>query len=720
MPDMFTPNKTSRKVPYSMAEYLKTTFPEVVDATIVESKQMTFTVEEVTCPVKVLMIDSSFLSIFDIKLIEGSMEFLIPESKKIAITREKSLQLFGNENPVGKLVDNGGKSETRDSDGNIIKTDDGIRTVCAVVTGFSGRSNYPFDFLECHKRIRDGWGYFSNKTHAVIELVSTVDVKTFEKKLYDHTVKKRFTTITKMDITPLTSIYYKDPNMERDVKFQHIIIFFVAGSLLIVCTLFNYLTLFVSRFRIRQREMALRVVCGASSRSLFALLSVEFILSLVIALLMGLLCIYTIIHPFLKLSGVVMELGSIYFELLIYIAGIIVISLLTFILTLAIFRYRTLNLTIRQSNKKIFRKTSIVVQLVISITFAFCTTIILKQMYHLHNTDLGFAFKNRGSIVQIHDDQQRIMADKMRQIPEITEVITGINPLLPVWSWGATVAYKPEDKNYEKGIQMVQVYVSEQYLKYYEIKLVEGEMLNDNDSHKYVLINESAAKVFGWHKAAEESFFLSNESYIVKGVIKNIYSASPTLSAQPTLYMRQTHEDGAILFKYNEGAWKTCKEKIEAIHKEVFPKHYLVMSSTEEEYDKFLKSENALITILTVVSSICVLICVFGFVSMVSLTCEERRKEIAIRKINGATIKDILDIFFKEHLTLLAVGALIAFPIGYLTMRRWLEEYVIQTEMSAWVYVAILLALIMAIVVCVGGKVYKTSRENPVNSISKL
>jgi ABC-type antimicrobial peptide transport system permease subunit len=102
---------------------------------------------------------------------------------------------------------------------------------------------------------------------------------------------------------------------------------------------------------------------------------------------------------------------------------------------------------------------------------------------------------------------------------------------------------------------------------------------------------------------------------------------------------------------------------------------------------------------------------------MVSLTCEERRKEIAIRKINGATIKDILDIFFKEYLTLLAVGALIAFPVGYIIMKRWLESYVLHTEMSAWIYLSILLALIMAIVMCVGGKVYATSRENPINAI---
>jgi ABC-type antimicrobial peptide transport system permease subunit len=101
----------------------------------------------------------------------------------------------------------------------------------------------------------------------------------------------------------------------------------------------------------------------------------------------------------------------------------------------------------------------------------------------------------------------------------------------------------------------------------------------------------------------------------------------------------------------------------------------------------------------------------------VSLTCEERRKEIAIRKINGATIKDILDLFFREYLVLLVVGAVIAFPLGYLVMKRWLEEYVLQTPISAWIYAAILLMLIMSIILCVGWKVYRTSAENPAEVI---
>jgi ABC-type antimicrobial peptide transport system permease subunit len=143
------------------------------------------------------------------------------------------------------------------------------------------------------------------------------------------------------------------------------------------------------------------------------------------------------------------------------------------------------------------------------------------------------------------------------------------------------------------------------------------------------------------------------------------------------------------------------------------------MYNTEEEYDKFLKSEKALIKLLSVVSAICVLICVFGFISLVSLTCEERRKEIAIRKINGATASDILAMFAKEYFLLLIIGAAIAFTIGYYIMQRWLEQYMIRTSIPAWIYLSIVFVMALVIVLCVGWQVYRSSVENPAEVVKQ-
>jgi hypothetical protein len=282
-PDRFAPNGVDRSTPYILAAYLEETFPEISHAIPITPSHFTnkIKIKDVEFQADIVQIDSTFFNMFDVKIVEGNRDFLIPKSNNIAITREKALQLFGKEDPIGKTI---------------IKRWDEEYIICAVVTGLPKRSNYPFDFLYSHDKDRQ-W-YVSLGEHTLIELAPGVGVEAFRKKLYEHTLKTHENTIQKLTITPLTSVRYEDPNIRRDVKFQHIKLFALAGVLVILCSLFNYLTLFISRFRIRQKELALRRVCGASGRSLFALLSVEFILTLLIALCFGLIFIQLVHHLF--------------------------------------------------------------------------------------------------------------------------------------------------------------------------------------------------------------------------------------------------------------------------------------------------------------------------------------------------------------------------------------------------------------------------------------
>jgi ABC-type antimicrobial peptide transport system permease subunit len=690
-----------------LAQYMKKTFPEISDATKIVQRRYNIEIDDVTSGIDMILTDSSFFKIFDVRVIEGNMDFLIPENKQIAITQNKAIQLSGKDNPVGKTVKINGQTYT----------------IGAIVNGFPKHSNYAFDVLGVYEH---------SAGNIVVRIAPGVDMESFSKKLHEHktTVRYQFVykgeyrtgnkNIDKIILSQLTSIHYKDPHVSSTVKFQHLVIFAVAGSLLILCTLFNYLTLFVSRFRIRMREFALRIVFGASNRSLFALLSVEFLMSLVTALLAGIFLIQAIIPYFIKLSGINIESSFIYIESLIYIGIVILISLLTFLLVLYMLRGKALNIALRRNNRKMFRKTSVVVQLIISTGFAFCTVIILKQIYYLHNTDLGFSMKNCGHI-SLHTDAA-VLENELRQIPEIEKTLAGFPSMIGNF-YISEVTYKRNDSPVNsEPVNMRPASISEELAEFYEIKLVAGEMLSPNDPEEYVLINESAAEIFGWKDPTGKTLISSeNTACIIKGVIKNIYSFSPTSPVLATVYMYEDKEEGnSILFKYRDGTWETCKNKIMQLVKEKYPEldSKISINNDATKYSAFLKSENALLAILTVISFVCMTVCVFGFVSIVSLTCEERRKEIAIRKINGATIKDILDIFFKEHLTLLVIGSIIAFPVGYVVMKRWLEQYVVQTEMSAWIYLSILLALFMAIVLCVGGRVYKTSRENPIKAIN--
>ncbi|MDR1340664.1 MAG: ABC transporter permease, partial [Prevotellaceae bacterium] len=608
-------NGERKRFPRPFGEFLKTTFPETVNSSAIFTHSGTTRIDdEIVSPMRVLTVDSSFVSMFNVKLVEGSMDFTIPGIRKAAITRNRARQLFGNESPVGKIINNSNAVNGRLD-----------YTICAVVEEPSEHSNYPFDILLGFNFT--GWDYPGDE-HIIIELGASVDVKTFRKKIGKQIILDWLKSdgsaprFEDMSLIPLTAVYYKDPETECNVKFQHIIIFVIAGSLLILCTLFNYLSLFIARFKIRQKELALRVVFGASNKSLFTLLSVEFLISLFAALLLGVFFMQAAGSAFRETSGIKMDLSAIYFESSAYTAGIVLISLLAFITTLAIFRRRRLSASIHQRNSKLFRKASIVVQLIISIGFMFCTTIVLKQMHHLHNTDLGFKFDNSGSVFIWNPIDVNALHDKIKQIPEITETVAGYLPWIPdvaIYRTDMDIVEWDGRSGNASLVKMRLLYVSEQFLSFYGIKSVEGELLNGTDDENQVLINETAAKALGWNRSAGKSFKSTFGQYRVKGVIQNICNRSPTVPVEATAYCLRPASDRdiapAVLFKYRKGAWKSCRDKIAEITGTAYPKaeyptYDFEIRNSEYEYDEFLKSENTLLWLLSLISLVCVTVCV--------------------------------------------------------------------------------------------------------------
>ena len=168
-----------------------------------------------------------------------------------------------------------------------------------------------------------------------------------------------------------------------------------------------------------------------------------------------------------------------------------------------------------------------------------------------------------------------------------------------------------------------------------------------------------------------------------------------------------------VLFRFKEGTWEQCSEKVRAIAQEAYPYANISLSNTEEEYNKFLTSERALLRMLTILSLVCILISIFGIYSQIVLTCEQRRKEIAIRKVNGAHMKDILSMFGKEYAVLLMIASVIAFSIGYAIMKHWLESYTLQTPVSWWIFACIFVGIAIVIALSIGNRVWKAANENP-------
>lgn len=208
----------------------------------------------------------------------------------------------------------------------------------------------------------------------------------------------------------------------------------------------------------------------------------------------------------------------------------------------------------------------------------------------------------------------------------------------------------------------------------------------------------------------------------VIGVIKDCAYRSPTKDLPHTVFVNTNKSQWMwprcfVLFKYKPGTWEECRRRIEEMQQAELPDRKLFLDSEEERYNKYLQSEDALSSLLGFSAIVCILISIFGIYSLVSLTCEQRRKEIAIRKVNGATISNILSIFFKEYALLLIVSSLIAFPAGYTIMKHWIETYNRQVNIGATPFILIFVGIAMVITISIGWRVWQAARQNPAEVI---
>ena len=201
-------------------------------------------------------------------------------------------------------------------------------------------------------------------------------------------------------------------------------------------------------------------------------------------------------------------------------------------------------------------------------------------------------------------------------------------------------------------------------------------------------------------------------------MVKDFKNNGPTMPAQPSMLIQKKEEDPShYVLKYSAGKWSDHQKKYEEHIKSTGNNLYISFLPIADKFNANLVSEDNLQTLLSITTGVCILIALFGVWSMIMLTCEQRRKEIAIRKVYGATTKDILDMFFTEYMTLQGIAAIVAFPMGYACMKPWLEQYVVQTEISWWIYVGIFLMVALLVALCVGWRVWKTAKARPADEI---
>jgi hypothetical protein len=625
------------------------------------------------------------------------MDFLY-DNQKIAVTERTAMNLFGTTNVLGDSLKWSGRSYV----------------ITAVLRDVDSHSNLDFGFwhtMANYPAESIDWGY--NQVHTLVRLREGTDVAAFTEKVqqYKNSTKEYdWQPLKGSGFIPLGEYHYSEINEKLPIRFHYLVLFSCTGALVIVCALLNYLMLFVMRMRIRIREVELRRVCGSSPGGLVKLFGVEYILVLLVSGLVGMEIVELLLPAFRRLSGVE---GTIYGETALYFVGVLLLALLC--LLPFVMRHRR---SATKAHRSLGNRISIWLQLVICMLFAFGVSVLMLQLHHLSKGDLGWERHNI-AILKLYgstNEEFEAMSHQIKELPMVKETLAGVESIfLPGGTMSVMYADwegKPADRT--EPITLTGIIGGATLANFYGLKLMEGELLRDDDKNN-IMLTQTAVRALGIDQPVGKTL----QKQTIVGVLKDFYTSAPTIPVVPVMFTTRenTHKGRVIAIKYREGSWDELKQRIKELSTSVLSSNYYELTNVEEEYEKFLTSERLLLRLLGLASLTCVLIAGFGIFSLVSLNCRQRRKEIAIRKVNGARIANILALFSREYLLLLVSAAVVAFPVGYVLMKHWLQSYSSQIALSWWLYVVIFAGTAAVVALCIGWRVWQTARSNPADEV---
>lgn len=693
-----------------LADYLAKNCPEIekVCCIFYDWEEKKIKNEDTEFPVRQIEVDSSFISMFNIKVLDGDNHLQLKKDE-IAITENTAKRIFGKESPIGKRL--------------ILEENNEEKTIVAIVKSWKGHSLFSFDILLPFYDANPDWG--RQRCQTLFRTYPNCDMKALEQRLSEHEVQQeghKYPIST--PIASLSTLRSTHPREDVNVKLDHIRLFACISGLVIICGICNYLTMLVTRIRMRRRELALRKVNGSSNRGLLTLLLTELVLLLILSSGIGLVLIELILPTFKCLSQIDEGTSFFYIEVFVYILSLVAVTVgFASLLIQYISRRTLLNNISKKSNTHLsgwFYKISIFFQLFISLGFVFCTLVMMMQLHFLLNTrELGIERHNVGAVVYCSENIP--FKEIVNQIPEVAECLNGFHTPIPKMYYSTYRVKEWDGKNTdnEQYIELEDETINQDYADFFGVEVLDGSMLDEKkDGKDMIVINEAAVKALGWTQPIGKKIGKLGKQYIVKGVIKNISYNAPIHPVAPAMFhLPDSRDRGGVIFKVKEGTWNIVSEKIKAEVDKVNPNAELMLSNMEEVYDAYMKSERTLCKLLSVVSAICIIIAVFGIFSLVTLSCQQRRKEIAIRKVSGASARLILNLFFKEYLLLLVMASCIAFPLGYVIMKRWLENYVKQTPVNLWIYIGIFAGMLLVIFLSIVWRVWKAAIQNPAEVI---
>ena len=719
---------TFSTTPAPLAVFAKKELPAVADACrisdnggiLMQYKDKKF-VQEKTC-----YADPSLFTMFSFPLLAGNKNKPFTGNRSMVVSATVANKYFGNEDPVGKVI----RVDNKDN-----------YTVTGVMKDMPENSSLryglvmPFDVLNegydgksYWKSLNGDWGNYNYNTYFLLK--PGANVAGLGKQLAAMHKRNTPNNNDGMDhyldymVQPLKDVHLYAATGE-DNGAQTVKIFFVIAVVILLIACINYINLVTARATKRAKEVSVRKVIGAGRKHLFWQFITESVVVFVIAMALSVGLIFIAMPFYNSLSG--KELSFSFFDsrvLLLYVAALVATVGLAGVypaLTLSSFSpaLALKGMIPGLGRNATFRKTLVVVQFTCSVVLIISTVIIGQQLTYIRQKNLGLDRENIFSLNSQNFLQHRdAIRAELEKAPGIAGVTFANNDVLNIGSSTGDIEWegKPADMS---NFMVSQVSAASNFTKVLNIQMAAGEGFNGmpSDSGKIVL-NETAIQQMHLPNPVGKKIRFHDKEVVIAGVAKDFHFQNMRNPITPcAIFINPGWMWWKMYVKTKPGEASQAVASVQKLWKQYNADYDFNYKFLDESFDDMYRSDIHVGQLFNCFAGIAILISCLGLFGLVTYTAETKVKEIGIRKTLGATAGNIIGLLSRDFMKLVLVSLLVAFPLAWFMMNKWLLNYAYRTTLQWWVFAVAGACAFAIALLTVSSKAFRAAQSNPVKAL---
>jgi|KBSSwiS6_1023812.scaffolds.fasta_scaffold00838_2 putative ABC transport system permease protein len=745
------PSDPLPNTPAPMAAAMKQEFPEIENAarilalfaedkTILQYRPATGDPKSFY-ETKGYIADSTFFRLFDYHFIEGNAVTSLDAPNTIVLNEEIAKKLFGNEPALNKTV-----FVSSNTNGDTTYTVTGVFKPIGKPTQIDARFFLSVRGGGMERFISRQTDMVSNNMFNTFFLLKPgADAKKLQAKFpafvdkYMATGLKAAGFFKKQFLLPVKDMHLRSGMKSNISATGSIKSLYVLGSIALftlILACINFMNLSTARSSKRSTEVGIRKVLGAEKRSLVKQFIGESVLMSIIGLLIAFALAALTLKGFSYISGAELSLNfSTHWPLFF---GFFAIAIITGVIAgsypafyLSSFRpVRVLKGRFTNSLSAVaLRKGLVVFQFIISVVLIIGAVVISKQMQYMRSKDLGFA-KDQQIIIPMRSNTAKNTYTALKNDIRRSELVTGVGATLyyPGIMNPSDMNVRREGKTSDDSRNIHTNTIDESLLQTLDVQPVAGRLFSSDfpaDTANAFVINMEAVKELGYaspQEAVGSKLYLdfrgSTYDFLVVGVIKDFHFEDLRVPIKPYgFFLSSSPYYNYLIVHAKAKNVSSLLGSIRSSWQRLNPNEPFEYSFLDDDFQKNYQSESKLLAMVDSFTIIAIFICCLGLFGLAAFSAEQRIKEIGIRKVLGASIPDLIGLLSKEFLKLVFVALLVASPIAWWVMNKWLQDFAYRTSMSWWVFALTGVAALLIALVTVSFQALKAAVANPVKNL---